>query len=106
MADSVTPEQNKTAKAILKTLKELRLEVISRSGLVPQKSYVGHSSTLDIIWEVASQELMGDIINIIQGNYDDLDKALQEYKDNFVSKFMTLHHEHVVRPSKYNWNWD
>lgn len=35
MADSVTPEQNKTAKAILKTLKELRLEVISRSGLLP-----------------------------------------------------------------------
>lgn len=106
MADSVTPEQNKTAKTILKTLKELRLEVISRSGLVPQKSYVGHSSTLDIIWEVTSQELMGDIINIIQGNYDDLDKALQEYKDNFVNRFMTLYHEHIVRPSKYNWNWD
>lgn len=106
MADSVTQEQNKTAKAILKTLKELRLEVISRSGLVPQKSYAGHKSTFDMILEVTSRELMGDIINIAQENYDDLDKALQEYKDKFVNRFMTLHHEYIVRPSKYNWNWD
>lgn len=106
MVDSDTLEQNKQAKAILKMLKELRLEVISRSGLVPRRSYVGHSSTFDLIWEVTSQELMENIINIIRGDYDDLDKALQEYKDNFVSKFMALHHEHIVKPSKYNWNWD
>lgn len=106
MAGLGTQEQNKTAKAILKTLKELRLEVISRSGLIPRESYVGHSSAFDLIWEVTSQELMGDIINIIQENYDNLDKALQEYKDKFVNRFMTLHHEYIVRPSKYNWNWD
>lgn len=106
MADSVTQEPNKTAKAILKILKELKLELTSRSGLVPRKSYVGHSSTFDVISTVTSQELVGDIIDIIKENYNDLDKALQEYKDNFVSRFMTLHHEHVVKPSKYNWNWD
>lgn len=106
MVDSDTLEQNKQAKAILKMLKELRLEVISRSGLVPRRSYVGYSSTFDLTWEVTSQELMENIINIIRGDYDDLDKALQEYKDNFVSKFMALHHEHIVKPSKYNWNWD
>lgn len=105
MADSATQERNEQASAILKMLKELRLEVISRSGLVPRKSYIGHSSTFDIIWEVTSQELMGDIISILQG-CDNLDKALQDYKDKFVNKFMVLHHEHVVRPSKYHWNWD
>ncbi len=106
MVDSDTLEQNKQAKAISKMLKELRLEIISRSGLIPRKSYVEHSSTFDMIWEFAIQELMDDMIDIIRGDYDDLDKALQEYKDNFVSKFMALHHEHIVKPSKYNWNWD
>ena len=106
MADSATQEQNKVGKAILKTLKELRLEVISRSGLVPQQSYVGHSSIFDVLWEVTSQKLMKHIIDILQGDYDDLDKALQEYKDEFVNEFMILHHEHVVEPSKFNWNWD
>lgn len=106
MEDSATLERSKKMASILKTLKELRLEVISRSGLIPQKSYIGHSSTFDIIWEVTSQEFINDLINIILENYDDLDKALQEYTDKFVNKFMILHHKLVVEPSKYNWNWD
>lgn len=106
MEDSVIQERSKVLKAIQKMLKELRLEVISRSGLVPRESYVGNSSTFDVLWETTSYTLMYSFMDIILGKYDNLDRALQEYKDTFVNEFMTLHHKLVVTPSKFNWNWD
>lgn len=97
---------NGIIKAIRKTLNELKLDLVSRSGLVPRESYVGDSSTFDLIWSVTEQTYITDIINIIEGKVPSVEKTLQEFKDNFTNKFMTLFHEIVVRPSKFNWNWD
>ena len=93
-------------RTIVKMFDEARFEIISRSGLVPQKSYLGNSSMFDLIWEVTNYELIEDIANILERNYNNLNKALQEFKDKFVNMFMTLHHNHVVKYSKFNWNWD
>lgn len=89
---------------LFKVYDEAKLEVISRSGLVPQKSYIGESSSFDIILEVASYKFVNKFIAILHGDYN-LDDTL-EYKDEFINHFMTLHHDYVVSRSKFNWNWD
>lgn len=93
-------------KAIKKTLEELKLDLVSRSGLPARPSCVGESSMFDLIWSVTEQEYITDIISIIEGKVPSVEKALQEFKDNFTNRFMVLLHEIAVRPSKYNWNWD
>lgn len=78
-------------KAIKKTLEELKLDLVSRSGLPAHPSCVGESSMFDLIWSVTEQEYIADIINIIEGKVPSIEKALQEFKDNFTNRFMTLH---------------
>lgn len=107
MEDLDTQEQTDTVmKTIKKTLEVLRLNLLSRSGLPARPSCVGESSTFDLIWSVTEQEYISDIINIIEDKVPSVEKALQEFKDNFTNRFMALLHEIAVRPSKFNWNWD
>lgn len=93
-------------RVIKKTLEELKLDLVSRSGLPAHPSCVGESSMFDLIWSVIEQVYIADIISIIEGKVPSVEKALQEFKDNFTDRFMVLLHGIVVRPSKYNWNWD
>lgn len=89
-------------KKIKKILDELRLDLVSRSGLSPRTSYIGDSSTFELIWTVVEQEYITDIINILEGKVSSVEKALQEFKDNFTNRFMILHHEIIVKHRKSN----
>jgi len=78
-------------------------ELTSRSGL-SYRSYTSNNSTFDTIWEDAAHKLKNDFANILTFNYDDLDKALQEYRDKFICTFMISLHKYVIKHSKFNWN--
>ena len=95
--------QREFMHTVLKELDKLKLEVISRSGLVPRSSHVRESSTFDIIWEITCYELRYKLKSICIKQDT---AALEDYKEDFVNKFMNLLHRHVVAPTKFNWNWD
>lgn len=99
------PDLNNNLSRIYNTLQEIKLELVSRSGLVPQISYIGESSNFYIVFAVTNHNLQKELLSLISS--DNLtDKDLQQYKDKFVNLFMILHHKYITNYLKFNWNWD
>ena len=68
------------------------LECISRSGLCPLDSTGGDEPTFNLI-----------VLTCLRGLVcDDMDL----FKEEFINKFMILHHNIVVKQKKFNWNYD
>lgn len=88
----------------MKFFKDIKLEIISKSGIVPRKSYVGHSSTFDLLWEITCLKLFREGLDV--SNMSNLKEFAEKYKNNFINTFMSLHHKYIVEPTKFNWNWD
>ena len=92
-------ESLEIAHKLCQTIKDIRYEIMSRSGLIHYDE-----SVLDVVFEVTCDKLIEDLHNIIKGNYSDLDETLKEYKDKFVNLSMILHHELVTKYYHFNWN--
>ena len=71
---------------------DILYECISRSGLCPLDSTGGDGSTFALIILTCLNEVLSDDID--------------SFKEEFINKFMILHHNIVVKPKKFNWNWD
>lgn len=77
---------------INKLSSDILLECISRSGLCPLDSTGEDGSTFALIILTCLNEVLSNDID--------------SFKEEFVNKFMILHHNIVVKPKKFNWNWD
>lgn len=86
---------------ITRILKDITLEIISRTGLKPSSK---DNSTFELLWAESIHKTFPVFV-------DDLDsiteyEAIQKFKDNCINEFMILHHNHIVNKRKFNWNWD
>ena len=79
---------------------DILLECISRSGLCPLDETGGDGSTFSLIISVCVNDMINDRFNLEDSK--SVNKLIQE----FVNKFMVLHHNIVVKSKKFNWNWD
>lgn len=78
---------------IINLFEDIQFECISRSGLSPLDPTGGDGSTFDLIW-----------IHCLQ--YVDINKSIEEIKNDFINRFMILHHKITSKYEKFNWLWD
>lgn len=71
---------------------DILLECISRSGLCPLDSTGGDGSTFVLVILACLNDVLADDID--------------SFKEEFMNKFMILHHNIVVKHKNFNWNWD
>lgn len=71
---------------------DILYECISRSGLCPLDSTGGDGSTFALIILTCLNEISSDDID--------------SFKEEFINKFMILHHNIFVKQKKFNWNYD
>lgn len=90
-----------TIDQLFKEMRMLDLEIKSRSGLICRKNPDG--STADLIKCVVESELMPLLISSIEGNVFN-DTIIEQYKKEYISLWMTLFHEKIVRKKRFNWN--
>lgn len=78
---------------LINILNEIKHECISRSGLCPLDSTGGDGSTFDLIWVCCLR-------------YVNINKSINEIKNDLINRFMILHHNIVLKRKKFNYNWD
>lgn len=71
---------------------DVLVECISRSGLCPLDSTGGDGSTFALLVLVCLREPLCDDMDL--------------FKEEFINKFMILHHNIAVKSKNFNWNWD
>lgn len=82
---------------IIPILKDIELELISRTGIRPSRN----ESTFELLWAEMIHKTWDSFVN-------DLDtiseyEAIQNFKDNCINEFMILHHNIIVKKLKFNW---
>lgn len=91
----------------IKSIDELRHDLISRSGLSNKKCIDG--STFDLIWVTTMNYINPSKLIFDSINHPDPEmyyKAnIEDYKTNFRNKFMSLFHNIVIKKQHFNWNW-
>lgn len=94
-----------TLDKFLHELKDLQYEIRHRVGLpFNSKDKTGDGTTGDLIHCVVLQKLQPLLANIESSGEVDNEIA-QKFKDEYISEFIGLFHEIVVRRQKFNWNW-
>lgn len=74
-------------------------ECKSRSGLCPLDSTGGDGSTFDLILAVCFENNFEQLSRLESGEI-----SSEQFKDQFVNDFMTLHHNIVAKYKRFNWN--
>lgn len=81
--------------------RDLFQEIKSRSGLVSNK-------TSGNLHTIVAHELVERLVNLIsKANFnEEINKEeISRYKEEYLNRWMILHHEYVVRKQHFNWNW-
>lgn len=102
MVDLEALGHDKVYSAIIKALQELRLDLISRTGM-SDRDTSGDGSNFDVIWIAVGHEL-GSMLTKLFATCNTLEEVINKYTDEFRNKFMTWQHEMIVVPRKFNWN--
>lgn len=91
-----------TYPEFLNELKKLDLEIISRSGISSKE--VAQKIT-SIVNEEMAQKINAIPCVVIDGSKEFTTLGVQRYKEEYLNRWMTLHHELIVRKQHFNWNW-
>lgn len=76
-------------------------ECKSRSGLCPLDPTGGDGSTFDLILAVCFEDNYEQIFRLESNEI-----TVEQFKDWFITDFMTLHHNVVSKYKKFNWDLD
>lgn len=96
-----------TFKEFAKELKDLDYEVKHRSGLFSSNTKDGSVSELiHTVVDNDLRELLADILEPLLSGVDELsDDLIAKYKDEYINRWMILHHNIIVKHNHFNWNW-